>query len=266
MSSLRARCPDCRTFTAVAVGEGYECHSCGRTFSAGLVRVPRAWGAGGEEMAEGARIALPYPEVAVVECDTLGEQSEMLAGALPARPVVVGGCCCAHVGAVRGLARRVERLGIVYLDAHGDLNTPETSPSGNLWGMPFRMLLDAGDVRPEDAALVGARNLDPPEIEFMAAVGIDDSLGRALEGVDATYVALDLDVLDPSEVDVLIAEPEGLTAAQLAGLLAEIAARARVLGIGVTGFLPTERNAALAARMLAAVGLEEIGPMPSEPT
>ena len=67
MSSLRARCPDCRTFTAVAIGDGYECHRCGRTFGAGLVRVPRAWGAGGEAMAEGARLAVPYPEVGVVE-------------------------------------------------------------------------------------------------------------------------------------------------------------------------------------------------------
>ena len=50
MSILRARCPDCRTLTAVAVDDIYECHSCGRTFGAGLVRVPRAWGDGGEPM------------------------------------------------------------------------------------------------------------------------------------------------------------------------------------------------------------------------
>jgi arginase family enzyme len=254
MSLLRARCPDCRTFTAVSVGEGYECHRCGRTFPAGLVRVPRAWGAGGEAMAEGALVALPYPEVAVVECDTLDEQSAQLSGALPPRPVVVGGCCCAHVGAARGLARREERLAIVYFDAHGDLNTPETSPSGNLWGMPFRMLLGAGDVRPEDAALVGARSLDPPEIEFLAATGIDDSLDRALAGADATYVALDLDVLDPAEVDVLIPEPDGLAVEQLEAMLAEIASRTRIAGMGVTGFFATERNAALAARMLVAAG------------
>jgi arginase len=254
MSSLRARCPDCRTFTAVAVGGDYECHSCGRSFKAGLVRVPRAWGAGGEGMAEAARVALPYPEATVVERDDLGEQSAVVADALPARPIVVGGCCCAHVGAARGLARRVERLGIVYLDAHGDLNTPETSPSGNLWGMPFRMILDSGDVRPEDAALVGARNLDPPEAEFMRAAGIDDSLDRALAGVDATYVALDLDVLDPSEVDVLIPEPDGLTASGVEETLRELAARTRIVGMGITGFLATERNEALAVRMLAAAG------------
>ena len=254
MSSLRARCPNCRTFTAVAIGDGYECHSCGGTFAAGLVRVPAAWGSGGEAMAEGARIALPYPEVAVVERDTLADQSAAVAEALAARPIVVGGCCCAHVGAVQGVARRVERLGIVWIDAHGDLNTPETSPSGNQWGMPFRMILDAGFVRPEDAALVGARSLDSPEVEFMAANGIDDSLERALGAVDATYVALDLDVLDPSEVDVLISEPDGPSADEVEALLGDIAGRTALAGIGLTGFLPTERNAALAARMLAAAG------------
>jgi arginase family enzyme len=254
MSSLRARCPECRTFTAVAIGDGYECHRCGSTFSAGLVRVPRAWGKGGEGMVEGAQIVLPYPEVAIVERDVLEEQSEAIAGALPARPVVLGGCCCAHVGAAQGLARRVERLAVIYIDAHGDLKTPESSPSGNLWGMPFRMLLDGGTVRPEDAALVGARSLDPPEVEFMEANGIDDSLERALEGADATYVALDLDVLDPSEVDVLIPEPEGPSAVEIEDLLRNVATRTTVAGVGVTGFLATERNAALAIRMLAAAG------------
>ena len=82
MSALRGRCPNCRTFTAVAVGDGYECHSCGATFTAGLVRVPRAWGAGGEAMAEAAAVAVPYPEVAVVERDSLGEQTDAIAAAL----------------------------------------------------------------------------------------------------------------------------------------------------------------------------------------
>ena len=120
--------------------------------------------------------------------------------------------------------------------------------------MPFRMLLDAGVVAAEDAALVGARNLDPPEVEFMQASGIDDSLDRALAGVDAAYVALDLDVLDPSEVDVLIPEPDGPSADEIEALLRDIAGRTTIAGIGVTGFLATDRNAAIAARMLAAAG------------
>ena len=254
MSALRARCPVCRTFTAVAVGDGYECHSCGATFAAGIVRVPAAWGSGGEGMAEGAHVPLPYPDVAVVERDTLEEQTAAVAGALARRPVVVGGCCCAHVGGATGVAERVDRLAVVWIDAHGDLNTPETSPSGNLWGMPFRMLLDAGVVAPHDAALIGARSLDRPEVEYMASVGLDDSVERAVEGVDATYIALDLDVLDPSEIDVLIPEPDGMSADELEAMLRDLAARASVAGIGVTGFLATERNAAVATRMLGAAG------------
>jgi arginase len=254
VSTLRARCPNCRTFTAVAVGDEYECHSCGSTFAAGLVRVPRAWGVGGEGMAEAALVELPYPEVAVVERASLDEQTKSVADALAARPLVVGGCCCAHLGAATGVGRRVDRLGVVWIDAHGDLNTPGSSPSGNLWGMPFRMLLDAGVTAAEDVALVGARNLDPPEAEFVQRVGIDDSLDRALAGVDATYVALDVDVLDPSEVDVLIPEPNGLSPDDLEGLLREVAARTTIAGMGVTGLLPTERDARLARRMLAAAG------------
>jgi len=71
MSVLRARCPDCRTLTAVAVDDGYQCHSCGREFAAGLVRVPRAWGAGGEAMAEAASMTVPWPEAATIAEGTL---------------------------------------------------------------------------------------------------------------------------------------------------------------------------------------------------
>jgi len=254
MSFLRGRCPNCRTFTAVAVGDGYECHRCGATFAAGLVRVPRAWGTGGEAMVEGALIALPYPEVAVVERDSLDAQTQSIAESLAPRPVVLGGCCCSHVGAATGVSGRVDRLGLVWIDAHGDLNTPETSPSGNEWGMPFRMLLDAGVVAAQDAALVGARNLDPPEVEFMERVGIDDDVERALVGTDAIYVALDFDALDPTEADPFMPEANGLSAFEVETLLHSLAARTKIAGIGLTGLLATDRNAAVAARMLVAAG------------
>src|SRR5438067_6341577 len=88
MSRLRAKCPDCKTFTAVALGPEYECHSCGRVYLAGLVRVPQAWGDGGEAMAEAAWLELPFPEVAIVESETLEEQNLALAApaGTPARP------------------------------------------------------------------------------------------------------------------------------------------------------------------------------------
>jgi arginase len=205
-------------------------------------------------MAEGAALSVPYPEAGVVEQDTLEAQTQALATLLPAKPIVLGGCCCTHVGAARGLAGRVDRLGIVWLDAHGDLNTPETSPSGNLWGMPLRMLLDAGVVAAEDVALVGARNLDPPELEYMAASGIDDSLERALARVDAVYIALDLDVLDPTEADVFMNEPQGPSVAEIEAVLHETGARAAIVGVGVTGFVASERNAPIIVRLLTAAG------------
>ena len=255
MSSLRARCPDCRTLTAVAIGPEYQCHSCGREFAAGLVRVPRAWGDGGDAMADAAGLQLPYPESAVVAEATLADQTRVLAAALPHRPLILGGCCCAHIGAVSGLATRAGRLGLVWIDAHGDLNTPETSPSGNAWGMPLRMLLDDGTARTEDTALVGARSLDPGESAFLAETGLDDSLDRALAGVDAVYVALDLDVLDPSEIEVFVPEPHGLDAAEVEAILRDIARRTPVAGAGVTGLLPAAPNVPVAIRLLAALGL-----------
>ena len=239
----------------MALGDDYECHVCGREFVAAVVRVPRAWGNGGEAMAEAAGLPLFYPEVAVVECETLAEQTSALAAALPPRPIVVGGCCCSHTGAITGLARRVGRLGVVWLDAHGDLNTPESSPSGNAWGMPLRAAIDAGAVAPRDVALVGARELDPPEVEYVASVGIDDDLDRALADVDAVYVAFDADVLDPPTIRCFMPEPNGLAIDEAAAILESAVARRPLAGIGVTGLVPDDANTAVVVRLLAAVGL-----------
>ena len=259
MSRLRARCPDCRTLTAVAVGEGYQCHSCGREFGAGLVRVPRAWGSGGEAMVEAARLDLPYPEAAVVEEDTLELQTLAIAADLPDRPLVLGGDCTSHVGAVEGLASRHDRLAVVWFDAHGDLNTPETSPSGNEWGMPLRMLIDSKTVRAEDVALVGARSLDPPEEEFIAAAGVrtgEDGIADALEGADAVYVALDVDVLDPEgDVAMFMPEARGPSPDELEATLREIAVAKTVVGAGLTGVAPDPANTERLTRFLYALGL-----------
>jgi arginase len=237
------------------VDDGYQCHACGSEFGAGLVRVPRAWGEDGEAMAEAAFLQLAYPEAGVVDEDSLHEQRLALAADLPARPLVLGGCCCAHTGAIRGLAGRVGRLAVVWLDAHGDLNTPETSPSGNAWGMPLRAAISAGDVRPGDVALVGARSLDPPEEAFMSASGIDDDVPRALRGADGVYVALDADVLDPQEIACFMPVPNGPTTEQVVAKLQLVAASGvPVLGLGLTGLTP-EADADVATRFVAAAGL-----------
>ena len=255
---MRAKCPECRAYTAVALGPEYECHVCGRTFAAGLVRVPRAWGQDGEPMAEAASLPLPYPEASVVEEDSLAEQSLVLALELPERPLVLGGCCCAHIGAVEALAARHGRVAVVWFDAHGDLNTVESSPSGNEWATPLRMLLDSGAVGAEDVALVGARNLDPPEEEFIAANGIalgPEAVPGALEGTTGAYVAVDFDALTDDEVAPFMPEPGGLSLAEAEEVLAGVRERNRVLGVGLTAMLPDERNVGPATRLASALGL-----------
>jgi len=254
MSVLRARCPSCKTLTAVAVGPDYECHSCGRTFAAGLVRVPRAWGDGGGPMVAAASLALDYPEAVVAQEGSLQAQTLAIASELPVRPLVLGGCCCSHIGAVEGLAARHDRLGVVWFDAHGDLNTPESSPSGNEWGMPLRMIVDGGAVAAEDVALVGARNLDPPEVEFIEAAGIHDDPAAVLARVDCVYVAIDADVFEPSELAAFMPEPNGPTLLEVEEQLARIRAAGTVVGAGLTGLAPDPANVEKVERLTAALG------------
>jgi arginase len=243
VSRLRARCPECRTLTCVAIG---------------MVRVPQAWGEGGESMAEAARLPLPFPEASVVEEQTLDEQTLAVAIDLPERPLVLGGCCCSHIGAVESLAARNHRIALVWLDAHGDLNTPETSPSGNLWGMPLRMILDAGAVDPQDAILLGARSLDPPEREYVASIGLRtdaSELEHALDGTDGAYVAIDVDSLEPGEIHPFMPEPGGLTLAEVEGLLQHVRERATVLGAGFSGVAADPDNVEPLTRLALALGL-----------
>ena len=209
-------------------------------------------------MAQAAMLPLPYPEAGIVAAESLGEQSLVLASELPERPLVLGGCCCAHVGAVEGLAARSGRIAVVWLDAHGDLNTPETSPSGNPWGMPLRMLIDSGAVEPSDVALIGARNLDPPEEEFIAARGLhigDWAVDRAVSGADGVYVALDCDVLDPGEVASFMPEPGGLSLQEVERELWRARQLGEVVGVGLSGLRPDPANVEPLTRLCTALGL-----------
>jgi arginase len=209
-------------------------------------------------MAEAAGLPLPYPEAGVIEEDSLQEQTLALASDLPDVPLVLGGCCCAHIGAVEGLAARHGRIAVVWFDAHGDLNTPKTSPSGNQWGMPLRMLLDSASLSPQDAVLIGSRNLDPPEEVFIAESGIGrgpPDIDTALEGTEGVYVALDADVLAEEEVASFMPEPGGISLAQASLLLVSLTERSTVLGVGLTGLRLDERNVQPLSRLCSALGL-----------
>jgi arginase len=223
--------------------------------AAALVRVPRAWGDGGEAMCEAAMMDVGVPESATVAMSTLDEQVTAVAAALPEIPVVLGGCCCAHIGAAAGLAARHGRISVVWLDAHGDLNTPQSSPSGNEWGMPFRRILDDGHAAAEDCALIGARQLDPPEVEFIAEAGLATSssaIASVVSGCAGAYVAFDCDVVDAHDINCFMPEPGGPTLEECLSTVRQVAALTPVLGIGLTGLVASEENPGRLRRIIGA--------------
>jgi arginase len=210
-------------------------------------------------------------------CDFLPRERDLvvasLAGAAVGEPdglgavrlLVLGGDCTANAGAMAGLkaARPSARLAIAWFDAHGDFNTPDTTPSGNVFGMPFAMLCGRGDpdlvaavdgptVMEQDAALFGGHVLDETESRMLAASRIahfgtgmlaTDAGQAAVAGwaaavatrVDGLYVAFDMDCLDAAAGWALtMPEPDGLaldTALAVVGLLASAIP---VVGFGAT--------------------------------
>ena len=147
--------------------------------------------------------------------------------ALPAGsfPLALGGDHSISMGTVPGAAGDA-RVGLLWIDAHADLNTPESSPSGNVHGTPVAHLLGLGDerftslwgggarVRPEDLVYLGLRSVDPAERDLIQSLGLSafsmkeiDQRGIAdiaeevlarLENCDHLHVSFDADVLDPS--------------------------------------------------------------------
>jgi arginase family enzyme len=107
-------------------------------------------------------------------------------------------------------------------------------------------------------ALVGARNLDPPEEEFIRSCGVhigEEGIPRALDGAACTYVAFDADVLDPAELVVFMPEPHGLTLEQAERILGEVAESTDVLGAGLTAASFEPGNVGPLSRLTAALGL-----------
>jgi arginase len=177
--------------------------------------------------------------------------------------ITIGGDCGVELASVAHVADQGE-IALIWFDAHADLNTPETSPSGVFNGMVLRTLLGEGalglvparPLTPTNVILVGARELDPPEDEYLAASAIallDASvvtakkLVAAIRKTEATrvYIHVDLDVLDPAEFDGLDSPvPFGLSAAALVELIRAIRADFELVGAGITEFAPTSPDAA----------------------
>ncbi len=197
-----------------------------------------------------AALGGPADAVAVEQGGPPGPAIAAVAAAVAAEsgvPLALLGECTLAPAMAAALQERHPDLALVWLDAHGDLNTPETSPSGFLGGMPFATLLGwcHPELRPgpplpvERAALVGARDLDPGEVAAIDQSGLAsvDDVGAALAAlpVDAPlWVHLDGDVLDPAEAPgVDFPAPGGWTAGQLLAECGRLAATRRIVGISV---------------------------------
>ncbi len=168
------------------------------------------------------------PEIAAA-CQKLADQVET-ALETGSTPIVLGGDHSIAIGSVGGLSafhhKQDKRVGVIWFDAHGDMNTPDTSPSGNIHGMPFAAILGKGakeltkisgfapKVYPEDCVLIGARSVDPDEAIALKASGIrvvtmreldergmsavmDEAMWLASRRTAGFHVTMDMDFVDP---------------------------------------------------------------------
>lgn len=176
-----------------------------------------------EQTVENALHAAPIAEA----CERLAAivQESIRAGNLP---LILGGDHALSIGALAGASGAGPgRLGVIWIDAHGDINTPDTTPSKHIHGMPLAVSLGYGpnplvelgyrfDLALDDLVYIGVRDLDPGERELLRqspalvytmesidSMGIsavtEEAIRRLLDrGVDAVHVSLDLDALDPT--------------------------------------------------------------------
>lgn len=173
-------------------------------------------------------------------------------------PLIIGGDCTVALGVVAGLGDEVQ--GIVWVDAHGDFNTPATSPSGYLGGMPLATVTGrglpqlreaAGQARPfpeEQVLLLGVRDLDPEEQAALddspvTVLTTDDlrddgsALAAALDrlGSGPLYLHVDVDVLDPSVMPgVVYPVAGGLSLAEIERLLHAVTDRCTLAAVSLT--------------------------------
>jgi len=174
--------------------------------------------------------AITDPKLKYIDC--IIPMGRRIAGAVATSiqagrfPLVLGGDHSLSVGSICGAAKQ-KKLGVIWVDAHADFNTPETTPSGNIHGMPLAALCGLGDPRlvalwdetppvldPKRVAVIGARDLDAGEkrnlreagvmvqsMEQIDRLGMVSALEKAIErvsrDVDGIYLSFDMDSLDP---------------------------------------------------------------------
>lgn len=166
------------------------------------------------------------PEV-IAMSDALAEQVQAVVES-GRFPLVLGGDHAIAIGTLGGLTQQYRKLGVIWFDAHADLNTEDTSPSGNVHGMSLAIALGRGSLTegqwkwpgnhldPKNVVLVGSRDLDPGERSYIREQGIacftmhdidrygmlhvmQEAIRIASEGTDGVHLSFDVDSLDPIE-------------------------------------------------------------------
>jgi len=171
--------------------------------------------------------SLRYLE-AIVEANTKLAKTVAIEASMDRFPLVLGGDHSIAIGTLAGLANKYQNLGVIWYDAHGDLNTDKTSPSGNIHGMPLAASLGHGHpnltdilttgpkVKPENVVLIGIRELDDGERELIHKLNMKvytmhevnrDGIHRVMEETidylqnrtDGVHLSFDLDSINPAE-------------------------------------------------------------------
>jgi len=231
------------------------------------------------------------PEIAAA-CARLAERVEV-ALKEGATPVVLGGDHSIAAGSFSGLASyhraSGREVGLIWLDAHADINTPETSPSGNIHGMPLAALLGQGfaeltqilgfapKLSGKRVALIGARSIDPPERELIRAHGVrvftmseldergmgpvvEEAIGIASRGTAGFHVTMDMDFIDPSYAPgVGTPESGGATLRESHLAMEKMAASGGVLSIEMTEVNPLLDTANKTASLAVDLILSALG-------
>lgn len=220
-------------------------------------------------------VPVPENETLEVEHGVLGYHSnlQMLRAAResieakdPETIFLIGGTCASEIAPVSFLNKRYDGdLAVLWFDAHGDLNTPESSTSKRLHGMPLRMLLGDGpqaftslafsQLMRSQVILAGSRDLDPPEVSYVQSQGIRcipaaaliewNELAGAVHAIGSRnlYVHLDLDVLDPEDFPhVLIPTPGGIGFDDLLKVLRVLGDEFRIVGSSIVEYVPVGKG------------------------
>jgi arginase len=197
--------------------------------------------------------------------DQLADACAVIQNARPDKIFLLGGDCGTEVAPVSYLNKLYDGdLAVLWLDAHGDLNSPATSVTGNFHGMPLRCLLGDGEeslvkhcfstLSPAQMIMGGLREADPPEAAFIEKNNISvltvSDLERdpgcvsrlvAAKGFHNLYVHIDLDVLDSGKCPwALCLTPDGIDTGALMALLLDVKAKTRVVGMSIVELRPLE--------------------------